>query len=182
MLGGVSLAAGRAARELVAKANLRSGHIVIIGCSTSEIAGFRIGTHSNADIGTAVFDSIREVFTENGIILAAQCCEHLNRAIVISRKKAPAGYEPVNAIPTPGAGGAFAAAAYNTLPDPVVIESIKADAGLDIGGTMIGMHLKRVVIALRLETQYIGNAAVTGARTRAPFIGGSRAVYDGRLL
>jgi len=182
MLGSISQAANRAAKELVEKANVKSGQTVIVGCSTSEIAGFRIGTHSNAEIGVAVFDSIFEVFRDSGIILAAQCCEHLNRAIVVDRKYAPAGFELVNAVPTPHAGGAFAAAAYNAFTEPVVIESIRADAGLDIGGTMIGMHLKRVVIALRLETQHIGSATVTGARTRPPLIGGSRAEYNSKLF
>jgi len=177
----ITLAAGNAARELISGANLKSGQTVIVGCSTSEISGARIGTCSSAEIGLEVFNAIYTVFEENGIFLAAQCCEHLNRSIVIERKAA-CGCETVNVIPQTGAGGAFSFAAYNALRDPVVIESVRADAGLDIGGTLIGMHLKRVAIALRLETKYIGKAMVAAARTRPPLIGGVRAIYDDRLL
>ena len=181
MLGNISLAARSTAHELLNMAGLKAGQTVIVGCSTSEIAGQKIGTCSNTEIGFAIFDSLREAFAEHGISVAAQCCEHLNRAIVIDRKSA-AGYQIVNTVPAPHAGGAFATAAYKTLKDPVVIESIEADAGLDIGGTLIGMHLKRVAIPLRLDTRRIGEATVAGARTRPPLIGGSRAGYDEKLF
>ena len=163
------------------KSGLKSGQTVIVGCSTSEIAGRSIGTDSNAEIGTLVFTAINSVLMERGLFLAAQCCEHLNRAVIIERK-ASAGYEIVNVVPTPKAGGAFAAAAYAGLSDPVAIASIRADAGLDIGGTLIGMHIKHVAVPLRLNTTHVGKAAVIAARTRPPLIGGSRAEYDERLL
>ena len=140
-----------------------------------------MGTNSNADIGAVVFKALEAAFSECGVFLAAQCCEHLNRAIIIEREAA-VGYIIVNALPTPDAGGAFAAAAYSGFRDPVALESIQADAGLDIGGTLIGMHLKRVAVPLRLETSLIGKAAVIAARTRPPLIGGARAVYDKSLM
>jgi len=155
--------------------------VVIIGCSTSEIAGHNIGTDSSAGIGAEVFAALYDVFKEQGVHIAAQCCEHLNRAVIIEREAA-AGYEIVNAVPKPKAGGPFAAAAYAGLSDPVAVSSIMADAGLDIGGTLIGMHLRRVVIPLRLDTAYIGKAMVIAARTRPPLIGGVRAEYDEGLL
>jgi len=171
----------KAALELYEKAGLMGGQTVIVGCSSSEISGHNIGTGSNAETGTVVFDELFDVFSERGVGLAAQCCEHLNRAVIVERKFA-AGYSIINAVPAPEAGGAFAAAAYKGFNDPVTLESFQADAGLDIGGTLIGMHLKRVAVPLRLEVKKIGEAVVTAARTRPPLIGGSRAVYDEKLL
>lgn len=170
-----------AALELCTKAALKAGQTVIVGCSTSEIAGERIGTCSSLEIGEAVVKALAGVFSLRGIYLAAQCCEHLNRVIIIEREAA-SGYDIVNAVPFPGAGGAFASAAYRFFGEPVAIESIKADAGLDIGGTLIGMHLKRVAVPLRLETTSIGLARLTAARTRPPLIGGSRAQYNDRIM
>ena len=167
------------ALELLEKTGLRAGQTVIVGCSTSEIAGQRIGTSSRSEIGAEVFGALNGVFKKHGVFLAAQCCEHLNRAVIIERE-ASEGLEIVNVLPIPSAGGAFAAAAYSGFADPVAAEEIKADAGLDIGGTLIGMHLKRVAVPLRLETDHIGKAAVLGARTRPKLIGGSRAQYDDR--
>jgi len=174
-------AAKNAALELCEKAGLKAGQTVIVGCSSSEISGHKIGTSSKTDIGIAVFNGLIEVFSERGINLAAQCCEHLNRAIIIERKIS-AGYTIVNAVPVPEAGGAFATAVYNSFIDPVALESFKADAGLDIGSTLIGMHLKRVAVPLRLENSIIGKATVIAARTRPPLVGGSRANYDKDLL
>ena len=174
-------AARDAALELCEKASLKAGQTVVVGCSTSEVSGHKIGTCSSSDIGAALFHAMNSVFAGRGVYIAAQCCEHLNRAIIVERAAAY-NYEIVNAVPAPKAGGAFATAAYNAFDDPVAIESVKADAGIDIGGTLIGMHLKRVAIPLRLETAFIGAAAVTAARTRPPLIGGSRAGYDERLF
>ena len=168
------------ALELCEKAGLKKGQTVVIGCSTSEINGQNIGTGSNADIGAAVFGEFFDVFSARGVSIAVQCCEHLNRAIIIERSAA-AGYPIVNAVPVPDAGGAFATTAYEHFADPVAIETFQADAGLDIGGTLIGMHLKRVAVPVRLENNKIGEAAVIAARTRPPFIGGSRAKYDENL-
>ena len=167
--------------ELTEKAKLKTGDIVVIGCSTSEIIGSRIGTNSSPDAAKMVFEAIYEVTQEKGVYLAAQCCEHLNRAIIIERQAVPFT-ETVNAIPHPKAGGSFATQAYQHFKDPVAVEKIKADAGLDIGSTLIGMHLKKVAVPLRLENKMIGEAIVVAARTRPKFIGGARAVYDDKLL
>jgi len=171
----------RAAIELCEKAGLKAGQIVVVGCSTSEILGKSVGTDSNADVGSAVFDALYAVFSKHGIYLAAQCCEHLNRAIILERTAA-LGQVIVNAVPFPKAGGAFATAAYAKLDDPVVIEEVRADAGLDIGGTLIGMHLKRVAVPVRLETSSIGSASIIAARTRPPLIGGARTSYDSEIM
>jgi len=169
------------ALELYERAGLKAGQTVVVGCSTSEITGQNIGTCSDSGIGTDVFSALNDVFSEHGIHLAAQCCEHLNRAVIVERTIA-AGYNIVNAVPVPKAGGAFAAAAYNGFSDPVALEEFQADAGIDIGGTLIGMHLKRVAVPIRLETKSIGEAAVTAARTRPPLIGGNRTEYNEDLL
>lgn len=167
--------------ELCEKAKLKRGQILVVGCSTSEILGDRIGTNSNINAAKAVFDGIYAAVSEKGIFLAAQCCEHLNRAIVIERA-AVTGSEIVNVVPQPKAGGSFATTAYSRFTDPVVVEEIHADAGLDIGDTLIGMHLKKVAVPVRLEHNTIGAAHITTARTRPKFIGGIRAVYDESLL
>ena len=169
------------ALELCEKAGLKPGQTVIIGCSTSEVNGHHIGSHSNAEIGSEIFSELKNVFTEHGVNMAVQCCEHLNRSIIVERKNA-VGYTIVNVIPTLEAGGAFATTAYSGFEDPVAIESIQADAGLDIGSTLIGMHLKRVAVPLRLEIKHIGEAVVIAARTRPPLIGGCRATYDDSLM
>ena len=169
------------ALELYEKAGLKSGQTVIIGCSTSEILGHDIGSRSNIETGMIVFTGLYAVFNEHGINLAVQCCEHLNRAIITERFIS-AGYKIVNVIPTPEAGGAFASAAYKNFSDPVALESFQADAGIDIGSTLIGMHLKHVAVPLRLYNKEIGKATVVAARTRPPLIGGSRAKYDEKLM
>ena len=169
------------AAELCEKAGLRRGQILVVGCSSSEICGERIGSNSSVDAARAVFEGISEALRERGVFLAAQCCEHLNRAIVIEREAVPV-CETVNAVPQPKAGGSFAATAYSRFEDPVVLEEIKADAGLDIGDTLIGMHLKKVAVPVRLQHRTIGMAHIAAARTRPKFIGGQRAVYDDALL
>lgn len=173
--------AAQAAQALVEKAGLQKGQIVVVGCSTSEICGSRIGTNSRPEVAHEVFEAIYGVLQERGIYLAAQCCEHLNRAIIVEREAVP--FLPyVNVIPQPKAGGSFATAAYHAFSRPVALEHIRADAGLDIGGTLIGMHLKEVAVPLRLGLDRIGDALLLAARTRPKFIGGSRAVYDEALL
>lgn len=167
--------------EIINKANLKKGSILVIGCSTSEILGSKIGTNSAPEVAKAVFDGLYETAKEKGIYLAFQCCEHLNRAIVIERDGAK-NYEEVNVVPQPKAGGSMATQAYTAFKDPIVIEDIKADAGLDIGLTLIGMHLKKVAVPVRLENNKIGEALVVGARTRPKFIGGIRAKYNEEML
>ena len=168
-------------QELQQKANLKSGDIVVVGCSTSEITGSKIGTNSNPDTAKIVFEAIYEYALQNKLNLAVQCCEHLNRAIVIEKDAVP-NAETVNVIPQPKAGGSMATQAYKHFKNPVVVEEIKADAGIDIGFTLIGMHLKKVAVPLRLENNKIGEAMVLAARTRPKFIGGVRAMYDEELL
>lgn len=172
--------AEEAASELVEKARLKKGNIAVIGCSTSEILGDDLGGHSTPEIAQAVFDGINSVFKPKGIYIAAQCCEHLNRAIIIEREAVPF-LQIVNAVPQPKAGSSFAAAAYKSFKNPVAVEEIKADGGLDIGGTLIGMHLKAVAVPVRLKQRNIGKAIVLAARVRPKFIGGERAVYDEEL-
>ncbi len=172
--------AEEAASELLEKARLKKGNIAVVGCSTSEILGDDLGGHSTPEIAQAVFDGINSVFKPLGIYIAAQCCEHLNRAIIIEREAVPFA-QIVNAVPQPKAGSSFAAAAYKSFKDPVAVEEIKADGGLDIGGTLIGMHLKAVAVPVRLKQRNIGKAIVLAARVRPKFIGGERAVYDEEL-
>lgn len=168
------------AEELVQTAGLRRGQIVVVGCSTSAVTGEHIGTASAPEIGQAIFEGIRHVLYAKGLYLAAQCCEHLNRAIIVEAKAVP-GAGIVNVVPQPKAGGSFAAAVYGGLDAPVAVEHIRADAGLDIGGVLIGMHLKEVAVPVQLKQNTIGQALVLAARTRPKFIGGSRAVYDENL-
>ena len=172
--------AKQACNELCDVAKLKEGSIVVIGCSSSEVAGGTIGHNSSLETAQAVFKGIYEVLCERKIYLAAQCCEHLNRAIIVEREAVP-NAEIVNVVPQPKAGGSFATTAYRTFKDPVALEEIKADAGLDIGGTLIGMHLKSVAVPVRLGIDHIGQAILLAARTRPKFIGGCRAVYDDRL-
>lgn len=181
MIKNLSVQARTVMEELLKKADLKKGDIVVVGCSTSEIVGSKIGTNSNSDIAKTVFESIYEWAIENEIDLAFQCCEHLNRAIVVERGAVPFA-ETVNVVPKPKAGGSMATEAYKHFKNPVVIEEIKADAGIDIGFTLIGMHLKKVAVPLRLENNKIGEAMVLAARTRPKFIGGIRACYNEDLL
>lgn len=170
-----------ALEELAARAKLKQGSIVVIGCSTSEVLGAKIGTNSNPDTARSIFAALNDCAKAHGIYLAIQCCEHLNRALITERATVPNG-ETVNVVPQPKAGGSLATAAYATFEDPVAVEQIAADAGMDIGLTLIGMHLKRVAVPVRLENNRIGEALVVAARTRPKFIGGIRAVYDEKLL
>ena len=180
MLEDICRQAEQAAEELIEKAKLHPGQIVVIGCSTSEICGSRIGSDSRPEVANVVFDAIYGELKSRGIYLAAQCCEHLNRALILERAAA-GNADIVIVVPQPKAGGSFATAAYHAFSDPVALEHIRADAGLDIGGTLIGMHLKEVAVPLRLGIDHIGSAILLAARTRPKFIGGSRAIYDDAL-
>ena len=152
--------AAEAARELAEIAHLRRGQIVVIGCSTSEVVGHQVGSWSTPEVADAIFRGLSSVFSPMGVYLAAQCCEHLNRALIVEHEAVPNG-EIVNVLPQPKAGS--------------------SDAGLDIGGTLIGMHLKKVAVPVRLKQNRIGQAIVLAARTRPKFIGGERAIYDESL-
>ena len=170
----------RAARELADAAKLHRGQIVVVGCSTSEVVGHKVGSWSTPEVAEAIFRGLNGVFAPMGIYLAAQCCEHLNRALIVEHEAVP-NAEIVNVLPQPKAGSSFATAAYRAFRQPVALEEIRADAGLDIGGTLIGMHLKKVAVPVRLEQDHIGQAIVLAARTRPKFIGGERAIYDESL-
>ena len=170
-----------AINELCDVAKLKKGDILVVGCSTSEVCGSKIGTNSNIDIAEELFDGIKSVLDKRGIYLAVQCCEHLNRAIVTEKDALP-GCEIVNVVPQKKAGGSLATVAYNSFKNPIVVEHIKADAGIDIGNTLIGMHLKEVAVPVRLSVSKIGEANIVCARVRPKFIGGNRAVYDENLI
>jgi uncharacterized protein (TIGR01440 family) len=170
--------AAELARGLLAAARLRPGQILVLGCSTSEIRGEHIGSASDPGVATAVLDGVLEALSGTGVYLAVQCCEHLNRSLVISEAAMEKyGLTPVWVLPVPGAGGATAAAAMAALDRPVVVESVAAHAGMDIGDTIIGMHLRPVAVPVRLSRRYLGQAHVTLARTRPRLVGGQRAVY-----
>ena len=174
--------ARQAAEELLEAAKLEAGDLFVVGCSSSEVAGGRIGHASSLETAQAVFQGIYPALRERGVYLAAQCCEHLNRALILEREAADKyGYEEVNVVPQPKAGGSFATAAYGAFSkdsEAVAVEHIQAHAGMDIGDTLIGMHLKDVAVPVRIRQKTIGQAHVVCARTRAKFVGGSRAVYD----
>ena len=168
----------KALRGLLGVAGLRPHDIVVVGCSTSEVAGHRIGSASSADIAEAIMDGLLPIIKEDQLYLAIQCCEHLNRALVVEREcAARCELELVTVIPHLKAGGALSAAAMKEYSDPVVVESISAHAGMDIGDTFIGMHLRRVAVPVRLDITRIGDAHLTMARTRPKLIGGERALY-----
>ena len=167
--------------ELIEISKLKKGSILVVGCSTSEVVGSKIGTNSSIETASEIFDALVEATQSKGVFLAVQCCEHLNRAIVVQKDAVPFA-EIVNAIPQPKAGGSLATIAYQKLKNAIVVESIKADAGIDIGETLIGMHLKPVAVPVRLKVKKIGNANIISARTRPKFVGGARAVYDQSLL
>ncbi len=178
--------ARQAVTEILDAAGLKEGSIFVIGCSSSEILGDQIGTATNMDSANAVYDGIIPVLRERGILPAAQCCEHLNRALVVDRATMEKyGFEQVNAIPQPNhAGGAFGTVCYQRFDDPVLVENIgaKADAGIDIGGTMIGMHMHSVVVPMRISLRRIGQAPIICARHRPKYVGGMRAIYDEKLM
>lgn len=179
----LTVAARTAVCELLDAAKLESGEVFVVGCSSSEVCGSKIGTDSNLDAAKAVFAGIYPVLKDKGIFLAAQCCEHLNRAVILERAAAVKyGWPIVNVVPQPKAGGSFATTAYKTFAHPVAVEHIAAGAGIDIGGTLIGMHLRPVAVPVRLSVAKIGEANITCARTRPKFIGGGRAMYDETLM
>lgn len=168
-----------AAKELLEVAGLEPGELLVVGCSTSEVAGAGIGTFSSPELAEVVFGGIYQATQEADVYLAAQCCEHLNRALILEKEAALRyGYEVVNVMPQPKAGGSFATAAYKAFENPVAVERIRAHGGIDIGDTLIGMHLRDVAVPVRIRIREIGDAHVVCARTRPKYIGGSRAVYD----
>jgi len=183
MLNQIAEQAKTAVSELIEISKIKSGDIMVIGCSSSEVGGEKIGTHSSPDIAKAIVDGILPMLKEKGIFLAAQCCEHLNRALIVERAAAEKfGLDVVNVIPQPKAGGSFATAVYAAFDDAVAVEKVSAKAGMDIGNTLIGMHLKAVAVPVRLSIKKIGEAPLVCAKTRPKFVGGARAVYNEELL
>lgn len=171
--------ASMAVSELVERAGLVAGDIFVVGCSTSEVTGHTIGKASIFPAAKALLDGIYPVLQARGIYIAAQCCEHLNRAIIMEKACAEKyGIEIVSVRPQPKAGGSFATAVYDTLEQPVATEGVRAHAGIDIGGTLIGMQLRAVAVPVRLSISRIGEANILCARTRPKYIGGPRAKYE----
>ena len=174
----ITAQARQAVEELLAQANLRPGDVFVVGCSSSEIVGGHIGHDSSLEAAAAVYEGIAPVLAQRGIWLAAQCCEHLNRAIILERQAAEAhGWEEVCVVPRPHAGGSWATTCWKHFEHPVAVEAIRAHAGMDIGGTLIGMHLRAVAVPVRLSLDHIGRAILLCARTRPKLIGGERAKY-----
>ena len=180
LLAQVKEESANAARQLAEAARLHKGQIVVVGCSTSEVVGHNVGSWSTPEVANAIFEGLNSVFAPMGVYIAAQCCEHLNRALIVEHEAVPNG-EIVNVMPQPKAGSSFATAAYHSFRHPVALGEIRADAGLDIGGTLIGMHLKKVAVPVRLQQNHIGQAILLAARVRPKFIGGERAIYDESL-
>ena len=185
MLQSVCEQAAAAVKELLAAASYRKEELFVVGCSTSEVAGHKIGTFSSLEVAQALYRGIAQELEKVGLFLAAQCCEHLNRALVIEEQAARRyGLAPVNVVPQPKAGGSFATVCWSSFQSPVAVESLCAQGavGMDIGGTLIGMHLRPVAVPVRLTLQKIGDAPILCARTRPKFVGGQRAIYDEALL
>ena len=166
-------------KELLEKVDLLPNSILVIGCSSSEVIGNNIGKGSSYEVAKIIFNAIYPELKRKGIYLAAQCCEHLNRALIVERSLAiKNSLEIVSVIPQAKAGGSFATVAFQSFEDPVVVEHIKAHAGIDIGDTLIGMHLRDVAVPIRLSQKNIGEANIVCAYTRPKYIGGVRAIYS----
>jgi uncharacterized protein (TIGR01440 family) len=167
--------------EMSEELHLETGGFFVVGCSTSEVAGKRIGTAGALEIAEILYEPLIKFADKHHLHLAFQGCEHINRALTIERESAKIfNLEPVSVIPAPHAGGSMSAYAYEQMSDPVVVEEIEAQAGIDIGQTLIGMHLKRVAIPIRTSIEKVGNAVITIATTRPKLIGGERAIYSKR--
>ncbi|MFE8701859.1 TIGR01440 family protein [Cytobacillus sp. FJAT-54145] len=166
-------------KEFKEQVELHERSLFVIGCSTSEVIGKKIGTSGTEEVAEMIFKQLDKFKEETGVQLAFQCCEHLNRALVVEKSTAiEKGFEEVTVIPVRTAGGAMATYAFQHFKNPVVIEHVRADAGIDIGDTLIGMHLKHVAVPIRVSEKNVGSAHVTLAKTRPKLIGGARAVYE----
>ncbi len=165
-------------KELLDTIKVEEGQLVVVGCSTSEVLSKQIGSSSSEEVGKAIYDGMARAAKEAGVFLAAQCCEHLNRSLIVEREIAiKRNYTIVTVVPQPKAGGSFATAAFRNMTNPVAVEAIEAEAGIDIGNTMIGMHLRKVAVPIRLSKHTIGEANLVFAYTRPKYVGGPRAVY-----
>ena len=165
--------------ELISQSTFESGDIMVVGCSSSEVLGEKIGTSGSLETATEIFETLKAKCDEKGLYLACQCCEHLNRALVVEKELAKRERLCiVSAVPHEKAGGSFATAAYRGFENPVLVEEITAQLGIDIGNTLIGMHLERVAVPVRTSIKKIGEAPVTFAKVRPKYIGGERAKYS----
>ena len=165
--------------ELIETAGMKPGQILVVGCSSSEVAAHKIGCYSSKEVGETLFNAIHEVTEKHGIYLASQCCEHLNRALIIEEEAAEKyNLEMVNVKPQLKAGGSFSTATWAGLKSPCAVEKIQAHAGIDIGDTLIGLHLRSVAVPVRTQVKEIGSAHGVCARTRLKFVGGERAIYQ----
>jgi uncharacterized protein (TIGR01440 family) len=168
----------RATLGLIEVAGLAPGSLLVVGCSTSEVLGYRIGKGSSLEVGQVIASTLLDILRPRGIYLAAQGCEHINRSLVVEREyQERHDLEEVTVWPVPRAGGAFASAAIELYRDPVMVRAVQAQAGMDIGHTLIGMHIKPVAVPVRLEVTHVGRACLVLARSRPPLVGGERAVY-----
>lgn len=171
-----------ALNELYEAAHPETGSVLVVGCSTSEVIGQKIGTGGSDEVAKVLFETINGFCREKGLYLAAQCCEHLNRSLVVEKECAKTyGFSRVNAVPQLHAGGAFATAAYRGMKEPWLVEKVIADLGLDIGNTLIGMHIRPVCVPVRVSVKTIGEAPLVLARSRCRYVGGERAAYDPKL-
>ena len=179
----VAQQAAQAARELLEAANPAPGDFFVVGCSSSEMVGGHIGKNSSLDAAAAVYAGIAPLVKERGLWLAAQCCEHLNRALIVEKAALPPFTPVVNVLPQPHAGGSWATTCWQNFEHPAAVEALPfgAGAGMDIGGTLIGMHLRRVAVPVRLSLDHIGQAILLCGRSRPKYIGGERAHYQPEL-
>ena len=176
----VSAAARRAVEIILESRQPKKGEILVIGCSTSEIIGERIGSASSEDAARAVMDGVLPPLEGKGLYLAVQGCEHINRALSVPRAcMEQYGLQEVWVVPWLHAGGAFATEAFHRLPDRVMVEDLRGQAtmGMDIGGTLIGMHLHPVVVPVHTDLRHVGEATLLLARSRPKYVGGPRAQY-----
>ncbi len=168
-----------ALEELYAAAKPEENSILVVGCSTSEVIGKKIGTGGSEETAKAIYDAVSEFCKSKRMFLAAQCCEHLNRSLVVEKECAKLyGLTRVNAVPHAHAGGAFGTAAYTNMTEPYLVENVVADMGIDIGNTLIGMHIRPVCVPVRVSIKTIGEAPLTLARSRCKYVGGERARYN----
>ncbi|WP_038069485.1 TIGR01440 family protein [Thermus scotoductus] len=177
---GIRKAAERAILEFLDLFPMPRGSLFVLGGSTSEVLGEKVGTKPSLEVAEAILEGLLPPLLERGIWIAVQGCEHLNRALVVEREAARTySLEEVTVFPHPKAGGSLATAAFLRFQDPVMVESLKAQAhgGMDIGGVLIGMHLRPVAVPLRLSLRRIGEAVLIAAKTRPKLVGGARAVY-----
>ena len=168
-----------AMEELLERAKLPKGALVVVGCASSEIMGSNIGKGSTPDAAEAVYSTVAPLLSERGLYLAAQCCEHLNRCVVMEKETLrDYGCTQVKAIPQPKAGGSVPAAAWKMLREPALALAVQADAAIDVGDTLVGMHIRPVAVPLRGAYRRLGEANLVQAYSRLPYIGGARAVYE----